>query len=66
MVNMSSETHPRNQVGTPPPGRSIHKRRKDIEPEQGAEESLGNPLIVSIIAFGAVLALGLVVAWLVL
>jgi len=55
-----------NQVGMPPLKRSIQRRRKDIEAELGADGPSGNPLVLSIIAFGTVLALGLAVAWLVL
>ena len=54
-----------NQVGMPPVERTIHRRRKDVEAEQAAEAPSGNPLFVSIVAFGTVLALGLALAWLV-
>ena len=55
-----------NQVGMPPMKRPIQRRRKDIEAEQGTDGPSDNPLLLSIIAFGTVLALGLAVAWLVL
>jgi hypothetical protein len=55
-----------NQVGMPPPGRTIQRRRRDMEAEEGADTPSGNPLVLSIIAFVTVLALGLAVAWLVL
>jgi hypothetical protein len=55
-----------NQVGMPPAGRSVQRRRMDVEAEQEHEGSLGNPLVVSIVAFVVVLALGLALAWLVL
>jgi hypothetical protein len=59
-----------NQVGTPPPGRTIHRRRAQIDTE--AEAAGDGPvdsrrqLILSMIACGAVLAVGLLLAWLVL
>ena len=55
-----------NEVGMPPAGRTFQRRRKDPEAEQEPEGPSGNPLIVSIVAFGTVLALGLALAWLVL
>lgn len=67
---MGSELPQRNQVGMPPPGRSIHRRRA----EQGAEagENGNEPadartqLLMSVGAFTVVLLLGLLLAWLVL
>jgi len=50
----------------PPAGRTIHRRRKDVEAEQELEGPSGNPLVLSIVAFVVVLALGLALAWLVL
>ena len=55
-----------NELGVPPIKRSIHRRRKDLESEQAQAGPSGDPLIVSIIAFGAVLAVGIGLAWLVL
>ena len=59
-----------NQVGMPPPGRSIHKRRAQLEAEAAEQgegpASSGNALVVSIISFVSVLAVGLALAWLVL
>ena len=55
-----------NEVGMPPVGRTIHRRRKDVEAEQELEAPSGNPLVLSIVAFVVVLALGLALAWLVL
>ena len=67
---MSAQQPTLNQIGMPPPGRSIHKRRAQLEAEAAAHgeapERDGNPLVVSLIAFGSVLAAGLAVAWLVL
>ena len=59
-----------NQVGMPPPGRSIHRRRAQLEAEAAergeTQASSSNELVVSIITFGGVLAAGLALAWLVL
>ena len=55
-----------NEVGMPPVGRTIQRRRKDVEAEQELEAPSGNPLVLSIVAFVVVLALGLALAWLVL
>jgi hypothetical protein len=67
---MSSEAPQLNQIGTPPPGRTIHRRRAQLEAEAiergEAPQTSGNQLIVSIIACGVVVAIGLLVAWLVL
>jgi hypothetical protein len=58
-----------NKVGMPPPTRSIQRRRRDADADAEAGErsaDSGNQLIVSIIAFGVMLVLGLLLAWLVL
>jgi len=67
---MSSETSGLNRVGMPPAGRTIHRRRALLEAE--AEERGEGPidsrrqLVVSMISFGVVLAVGLLLAWIVL
>jgi len=67
---MSTELPMLNKVGMPPPGRSIHRRRAQIEAEaaERGETTVVDSrrqLVLSIIAFGAVLAIGLVAIWLV-
>ena len=67
---MNVEPPTLNQVGMPPPGRSIHKRRAQLEAESAEHGETpaisGNELLVSIITCGGVLAVGLALAWLVL
>jgi hypothetical protein len=70
MLRMSSQTPPYNQIGMPPPGRTIHRRRAQLEAE-AAERGEGpidsrRQLVVSMITFGVVLAIGLLLAWVVL
>ncbi|HEV2295462.1 MAG TPA: hypothetical protein VGR35_16555 [Tepidisphaeraceae bacterium] len=60
-----------NQIGVPPPGRSIHKRRAqlDVATAAGGEEpaaDLSKQLVLSIVVFGGVLLAGVMLAWLVL
>jgi hypothetical protein len=55
-----------NELGVPPIKRSIHRHRADLESEPRSLGPSDHPLVVSIIAFGAVLAAGLGLAWLVL
>ncbi len=64
---MCSEMHNLNRIGTPPPGRSIHKRRAQIEAEAGDEgaASSSNALLLSIIVCGGVVVVGLAIGWLV-
>ncbi|MGB7159296.1 MAG: hypothetical protein WBD40_14605 [Tepidisphaeraceae bacterium] len=58
-----------NQVGMPPPSRNVQRRRADVEAEMEARGEgptpAGNQLLVSIIAFGVVVIVGLLVGWLV-
>ena len=54
-----------NKVGMPPAQRTI-QRRRDVEDESAVPKAWGNQLIVSIIAFAVVVAIGLLVGWLVL
>ena len=67
---MSSENPGFNRIGMPPPGRTVHRRRAQLEAE--AEERGEGPidsrrqLVVSMISFGVVLAIGLLLAWIVL
>ncbi len=67
---MSPENSKLNQVGMPPPGRTIHRRRAQLEAEAAADGQgqigSGNGLLLSIMAFGVVVILGLLLAWLVL
>ena len=69
---MSLEAPKLNQVGLPPPGRTIHRRRADMEAEaEAAGDGEGfaaswNPILLSALACGAVVAVGLALAWLVL
>ena len=67
---MSVEPPVLNQVGMPPPGRSIHRRRAQLEAEAAEQgetpASSSNELVVSIMTCVGVLAVGLAVAWLVL
>lgn len=70
IMGMSSQSPQLNRVGMPPPGRTIHRRRAQLEEEaiaagEGPADSR-RQLILSIIACGGVLVLGLLVAWLVL
>jgi len=67
LKSMSSELHNLNRIGTPPPGRSIHRRRAQIEAEIGDEDaaSSSNALVVSIIVCGTVVVIGLAIGWLV-
>lgn len=67
---MTPQTPRLNQIGMPPLRRSIHRRRAELEAEaaargEGPAESR-DQLILSIIAFGVVLLVGLALAWLVL
>jgi hypothetical protein len=66
---MSTEHPTLNRVGMPPAGRTIQRRRAELEAEAAergdAPANLGNPLIVSIISCVAVLAAGALVTWIV-
>jgi hypothetical protein len=66
MGGMSAQFSPLNQIGTPPARRTIHRRPAGLEGADERPAPLGSSLLLSIISFGVVIGLALLVAWLVL